>query len=88
MKKLTTFIQKIKILINRFIQDCKEETPKIWAWIRNLAAGLTLAITILSGVGATFPSLEVPYWFSSYGWYIAGICALITGYSAKQKVIK
>ena len=79
---------KIKAWIQEFISDWKEETPKIWKWMRNIAAGATTALVILSGIGSQFPTLEVPYWFSQYGWYVAAACALITGYSGKQKVIK
>lgn len=85
MKKI---FEKIKTWIKEFITDCKEETPKIWKWIRDIAGGITIGIGILSGIGAQFPIFEIPYWFSHYGWYIAGVCALITGYSARKKVVK
>lgn len=79
---------KLKKWIQEFIHDWKEETPKIWKVIRDIAGVMTTVIIILSGVGSQFPSLEVPYWFPRYGWYIAGGCALIIGYSGKQKVTK
>lgn len=85
MKKLFT---KLAAIFKEFIADCKAETPKIWKWIRDVAGGITTAILILSGVGSQFPTLEVPSWFSQYGWYIAGLCALIVGYSARKKVAK
>lgn len=85
MKKL---FEKIKVWIKEFIADWKEDTPKRWKVIRDVSGATTTAILILSGVGSQFPALEVPYWFSHYGWYIAGVCALITGYSGKQKITK
>jgi hypothetical protein len=82
MKKI---IELIKKLIKVFIDDWKEETPKVWARVRNIAGAITVAIPILEGVTPQFPSFQPPTWFIDYGWYIAGICLLITGLSGKQK---
>ena len=79
-------MRKLKVLYRKFRADWRAETPKIYKAIRNAAGAVTGIIVILSGVAGVFPNLNVPTWFTSYGWYVAGLCALITAYSGKQKV--
>lgn len=75
----------MKKIFLQFVADWKAETPKVWARIRNIAGAVTVAIPILEGVTAQFPTFQAPGWFINYGWYIAGISLLITALSGKQK---
>ena len=79
-------MKKLKALYRKFRSDWHAETPKIYKAIRNAAGAITGVIVVLSGTAGVFPSLNVPTWFTNYGWYVAGVCALITVHSGKQKV--
>lgn len=74
--------------IDRFKAAWKAETPKLSKWIRNVAGTVTTVMMILAGISGIFPTLNVPVWFSDYGWYIAGVAALITGFSGTRTVKK
>jgi len=79
-------MKKIKQIFQEFLSDWRAKTPKIAKFFRNLAGTVTGIVVVLSGIAGILPSLDVPIWFTNYGWYIAGICALITAYSGSQKV--
>ena len=75
-------------MFKKFIVNWRAETPKFWKGLRDAAGIVTTSILVLSGIAGVFPSLNVPTWFSNYGWYIAGACALITAFSGQKKVEK
>jgi hypothetical protein len=77
--------KEIKVYLQKFSSNWKAETPKLAKFFRNLAGAVTGIIVVLSGIAGMFPNLNVPTWFTNYGWYVAGICALITAYSGAQK---
>lgn len=60
-------------------------TPKKWKRIQATAGSLLAIVTALAALPTVVPGMNVPTWFSDYGWYAAAVLTAIIAYGQSRE---